>query len=119
MKDKSAVQRYAYDQEIYETERASEEWQDRKRNLTRALENFEGEMNRTSRQLQELDEEMIQKGSFSAQWASQEHQERTSFIRNFLRNQEEGISYSFSKVNQELEDRRERLRRERENLPWD
>ncbi|MDR1567403.1 MAG: hypothetical protein LBS33_01780 [Streptococcaceae bacterium] len=118
-KDKNADKRLAYNRQILDTEREMDEIQDKKREMTRALENFENEMTRSFNRLQELDEEMIRDGSIAAQWVQQEHQGRNSYIRNFIRNQEEDVINTYFKMFQEIENQKELLQKERDHLAWD
>ena len=118
-KDKNADKRLEYNRQILDTEREMDTVQDQKREMTRALESFENEMIHSFNRLQELDEEMIQEGSIVAQWERQEHQGRNSYIRNFIRNQEEETLSTYSKMSQEIEDKKEALQKERDRLAWD
>ncbi|MDT2882068.1 hypothetical protein [Lactococcus lactis] len=118
-KDKNADKRLEYNRQILDIEREQDEIQSQKREMKRALENFENEIFRSFNRLQELDDEMIRQGSIAAQWEQQEHQGRNSYIRNFINNQEEEVTTAYSKMSQETENKKEELQKERDSLAWD
>ncbi|MCT0017746.1 hypothetical protein EFE32_13325, partial [Lactococcus lactis subsp. lactis] len=62
-KDKNADKRLEYNRQILDIEREQDEIQSQKREMKRALENFENEISRSFNRLQELDDEMIRQGS--------------------------------------------------------
>ncbi|MBK0084609.1 hypothetical protein IAE51_12000 [Lactococcus sp. S64] len=118
-KDKNADKRLEYNRQILDIEREQDEIQSQKREMKRALENFENEIFRSFNRLQELDDEMIHQGSIAAQWEQREHQGRNSYIRNFINNQEEEVTIAYSKMSQETENKKEELQKERDSLAWD
>lgn len=118
-KDKNADKRLEYNRQILDIEREQDEIQSQKREMKRALENFENEISRSFNKLQDLDNEMIRQGSIAAQWEQQEHQGRNSYIRNFINNQEEEVTAAYSMMNQETENKKEELHKERDSLAWD
>lgn len=118
-KDKNADKRLEYNRQILDIEREQDEIQSQKREMKRALENFENEISRSFNKLQDLDNEMIRQGSIAAQWEQQEHQGRNSYIHNFINNQEEEVTAAYSMMNQETENKKEELQKERDSLAWD
>lgn len=118
-KDKNADKRLVYNRQILEIEHEQDKFQSQKRDMKRALENFETVFTRSALKLRELDDEMIRKGSVAVQWEQQEHQGRDAYIHNFINNQEEEVTTAYSAMTQETEDKKEALQLERNELSWD
>ncbi|AYG00467.1 hypothetical protein [Lactococcus allomyrinae] len=119
VKDKSANERYEYNQKILQTERELEDLNTQHYQLKNTLENFEQTTEKEFRNLLEIDNEMMKRGSFSAQWDFEENQGKAQFLKNFLTQQQENLTHAFSQESQKLEDQREQFQGERDHLPWD
>lgn len=119
VKDKNADKRLAYNRQILDIESKQDEIYSQKRDMQRALENFETEITRSALKLRELDDEMIRQGSIAAQWAQQEHQGRDAYIQSFIDHQDEEITTVYSSMIQETEAEKEVLQTERNKLAWD
>lgn len=110
MKKAKSSKSIDFDYQISNMEFQQDEFQNQKKRLLNSLEEFENEMTSSFNRLQEIDEEMVSRGSIQAQWDRQEHQGRQQYIQNFISNQTEEILTSYSKMNQEVETEKEKLR---------
>ena len=119
VKDKSADERCDYNQKILQTERKQDELKYQKHKIQVLLDNFETTISREFQKLLEIDDDLMKCGSFSAKWDFDENQEKARYIKNLIAQQQDDFTYAFSEESQRLEDERETLQKERNELPWD
>lgn len=119
VKDKSAGERYDYNQKILQTERELDELKDQKRQIQVMLDKFETTISREFQNLLEIDDDLMKCGSFSAEWDFEESEGKAHYIKTLLAQQRDSFIYAFSQESQHLEEKRETLQKERDGLPWD
>ena len=114
MKDKNSEKRYEYDIQILDKERAIEEFHQEQRQVERSIEDFTTQMNQTFRELQGI-EEALNEG----QTSFSETEQKRRYVTNFLAQQQEEVSTQYRKEHTLMEDEREQLQKERNQLSWD
>lgn len=114
MRDKNSEKRYEYDLQIMDKERRIEESHQEQWQAEQSIENFTNEMNQTFRELQEIEAALNEgKTSFS------ETEQKRKYIDNVLNQQREEVDNQYRRSHILLEDEREQLLKERNQLPWD
>lgn len=114
MKDKNSEKRYEYDVQIMDKERAIEASHQEQRQVEISIENFTIQMNQTFRELQAIEEEQNEgRPSFS------ETVQKRKYMENLLGGQQEEITSQYRKAHHLMEDEREKLQKERNQLSWD
>ncbi|GHU38793.1 hypothetical protein FACS1894193_13710 [Bacilli bacterium] len=114
MKDKNSEKRYEYDIQILDKERAIEESHQEQRQAERSIEDFTNQMNQTFRELQDI-EEALNEG----QTSFSETEQKRRYVSNLLAQQQEEVSTQYRKEHTLMEDEREQLQKERNQLSWD
>ena len=114
MKDKNSEKRYEYDIQILDKERAIEESHQEQRQAERSIEDFTTQMNQTFRELQAI-EEALNEG----QTSFSETEQKRRYVTNLLAQQQEEVSTQYRKEHILMEDEREQLQKERNQLSWD
>lgn len=119
VQDKNSEKRYEYNQQILKTEQDMEELLTQNRQLKALFERTEETFSREFQKLLAIDENLKQRGSFSARWDLEEHQAmRQGFIQSVAQ-YEENLAQAFRRENASLDERREKLQQERDALSWD
>ncbi|MCJ1976685.1 hypothetical protein [Pseudolactococcus paracarnosus] len=114
MKDKNSEKRYEYDIQIMDKERTIEASHQEQRQVEISIENFTIQMNQTFRELQAIEEEQNEgRPSFS------ETEQKRKYMENLLGGQQEEITSQYRKAHHLMEDEREKLQKERNQLSWD
>jgi hypothetical protein len=117
VKDKNAEERYTYDLKIMEKERESEELHIQERQLKQSLENFEQDIIRSFQTLTAIEDELNQRNHGSSGFSETEQKRR--YLAQVISTQQETQDLQFRKIHQKLEDEREILLKERNDLAWD
>jgi|GEM_PF-2517616 len=118
VKDKSAKERCKYNQKIFQIEQEIDELKYQERQIQVLLHNYETTTSREFGKLLEIDDDLMKSGSSSSQWDFEESQGKARYIKSLIAQQKEGFIYAFSQERQRLEEKREALRKERDELPW-
>ena len=95
-------------------ERAIEESHQEQRQTERSIEDFINQMNQTFRELQAI-EEALNEGHTSFI----ETEQKRRYVSNLLAQQQEEVSTQYRKEHILMEDEREQLQKERNQLSWD
>lgn len=119
VKDISAGKRLEYTQQISEKIQKLEDLKSEERNIFQAIEKYQETMKQSFSNLQELNEELVNQGSRTAQMDMDANQEMLRFVRNMVDEQKEGVSETYSKLKKEVEDDIENLQHKRNALPWE
>lgn len=114
MKDKNSEKRYEYDLQIMDKERAIEESHQGQRQAERSIEDFSTQMSQTFRELQAIEEEQNE-----GQTSFSETEQKRKYIENLLVQQQEEVTSQYRKTHNLMEDEREQLQKERNQLSWD
>ncbi|GAB2023396.1 hypothetical protein RyT2_24720 [Pseudolactococcus yaeyamensis] len=117
MKDKNAEKRYAYDLQIMEKERETEELHIQERQLKQSLENFDRDITHSFQTLTAIEDELNQRNHGSSGFNETEQKRR--YLAQVISTQQETQDLQFKRLNQKLEDERENLLKERNDLAWD
>lgn len=117
MKDKNAEKLYTYDLKIMEKERESEELYIQERQLKQSLENFEQDITHSFQILMAIEDELNQRNHGSSGFSETEQKRR--YLAQVILTQQETQDLQFKRLNQKLEDERENLLKERNDLAWD
>ncbi|GHU38842.1 hypothetical protein FACS1894193_12460 [Bacilli bacterium] len=117
MKDKNAEKRYTYDLKIMEKERESEELHIQERQLKQSLENFEQDITRSFQTITAIEDELNRRNHSSSGFSETEQKRR--YLAQVISTQQETQDLQFKRLNQKLEDERENLLKERNDLAWD
>ncbi|MFL0252835.1 hypothetical protein ACJDT4_20715 [Clostridium neuense] len=119
VKDISAGKRLEYTQQISEKIQKLEDLKSEERNIFQAIEKYQETMKQSFSNLQELNEELVNQGSRTAQMDMDANQEMLRFVRNMVDEQKEGVSETYSKLKKEVEDDIENLQHKRNALLWE
>lgn len=119
VKDISADKRLEYTQQISAKLQKVQELKREEKNILQAIEKYQETMNKSFYNLQELNEELVNQGSRTAQLDMDANQEMLRFVRNMVGEQKEGISETYSKLEKEAEDDIENLQHKRNALPFE
>lgn len=114
MKDKNSEKRYEYDIQILDKERAIEASHQEQHQTERSIEDFTNHMNQTFRELQAI-EDALNEG----QTSFSETEQKRRYITNLLAQQQEEVSTQYRKEHNLMEEEREQLQKERNQLSWD
>ena len=117
VKDKHAEKRYDYDLQIMEKERESEELHLQERQLKQSLENFEQDITRSFQILTVIEDELNRRNHGSSGFSETEQKRR--YLAQVISTQQETQDLQFKRLNQKVEDERENLLKERNDLAWD
>ncbi|MFC4652343.1 hypothetical protein ACFO26_05415 [Lactococcus nasutitermitis] len=116
-KDKNADKRFEYNLKISEKERETEELQLEERQTVQTFENFEEIMMQSFREIQEIEADINKRSHIQNAFSETEQKKR--YFSQLISNQKEELSQEYKKKKQMLEDERETLEKERDNLAWD
>jgi uncharacterized protein Smg (DUF494 family) len=119
VKDISADERYEYNQKISGSERQLEDYKTEEKALLEAIENYKDTMTKSFSSLDNLNQDLVDRGSRPARMDMDADQGMAQFVNTMAEDQEESISKEYSKLRQETEDEIEKLQRECDNLPWE
>lgn len=119
VKDISADKRLEYTQQISEKIQKLEDLKSEEKNIFQAIEKYQETMKQSFSNLQELNEELVNQGSRTAQMDMDANQEMLRFVRNMVDEQKEGVSETYSKLKKEVEDDIEDLQHKRNALLWE
>lgn len=114
LRDKNSEKRYAYDLKILDKEREIEKIYAQQYQVENTIESFRLEMEQNFYQLKEIEDELNQMNS-----SYSEIKQKRKYVLNLLSQQQEEIKINYRKVKNMLEDEREILQKERNQLPWD
>ncbi|MDR1568445.1 MAG: hypothetical protein LBS33_07180 [Streptococcaceae bacterium] len=117
--DKSANERFELGRQINEKEHQMTSLAVDKRKSRETLENLESSLAKNFRKLEELNTELSNAGSKTAQWSQSEDEGMRKALSRLLSSENEKLTKIFNKTIQNLEEERGQLREERSNLPWD
>ncbi len=116
-RDKNADKRLEYNRKIASKERESDELYLEERQVKNQIENFEIVMMQGFRKLQEIEDNINKRGTLV--WNYDETFQKQKYLSNVIRQQQEGLEHSYRSVRFQVENEREQLQRERDNLAWD
>lgn len=119
VKDKHEELRLEYRQKIVEKERQIDDLNSEKQQFQEVVESLETELTRNFRQLQELNEELIKEGSFSARWEQEELQGKKKHFEQFFKEQKQELTEMYTKSIEQLNEERTEIQKERNELSWD
>ncbi len=94
-------------------ERAIEESHQEQRQAERSIEDFSTQMSQTFRELQAIEEEQNE-----GQTSFSETEQKRKYMENLLVQQQEEVASQYRKAHNLMEDEREQLQKERNELPW-
>lgn len=119
MKDKSANERLALNQKIVQKESEIEDFQKIHRDVEQALNEFEIEMRSNSQRLQASYEAMMAMGSAKAKWEEADRQSKQAHLMRMLTEHRDELSQYYIRTLQNLDEEKNQLQKERDDLPWD
>lgn len=118
-KDKTGNERLEYDQQIVETERRMDELMAEKKKIREHMDSLNIELQQGFRELQNLNEDLIKNGDYSAQWRQDENEGKRQFLSQLFDKSKDELESICRSENQKLEDTRSRLQKERNALSSD
>jgi pheromone shutdown protein TraB len=109
--------RYEYEQRIAATEAQQDDVQAEQREVLQTCVGFETAMMQAFHERLRIEANIVSR-SVNRDTFSENEQEK-KYIANVLLQQEEEITYMYGRIKERLEDEREALQRERDELTWD
>ncbi|MDR0299596.1 MAG: hypothetical protein LBI13_05890 [Streptococcaceae bacterium] len=119
VKDKNAEARYDYNQKISQTERELDDLQGQEHQLQNQIDDFENLGNKEFQKLLAINDDLVRRGSFSAQWDLEEIKGKAQYFKKMISDQQEELGKIYRKSSQDIEAKREHLQKERDGLTWD
>lgn len=117
VRDKNADKRFEFNQKISDKEKEKDELYLEEQRVKSRVENFKEVMMLTFLQLREIDEDINRRSQIKG--AYDETTQKQTYISNMIVQQQEGLQREYKKASIKLEDEREKLQKERDNLAWD
>jgi hypothetical protein len=115
--DKNAEKRYEYDLKISDVERNVEELHIQENQFRQSLENFNRDITQSFHTLMTIEDDLNRRNYGTSGFSETEQKRR--YLVQVIENQVEEQDLQFRKASQKLEDERETLLKERNNLSWD
>lgn len=119
VKDINSDKRLEYTQQISAKIQKAHELKSEEKNILQAIEKYQETMKKSFSNLQELNEELVNQGSRTAQLDMDANQEMLRFVRNMVDEQKEGVSEIYFKLQKDAEDDIENLQHKRNALPFE
>ncbi|MBS7576310.1 MULTISPECIES: hypothetical protein [unclassified Enterococcus] len=119
MKDINGNERLLYNQKITEKEREMEEISAQKRQIEQVLFNLEEDLANHHQQLINLNDELVVKGADDYRLNQENETIQHYQFKRIISAQSEQLNHAFKQSINELENEREALYRERNELAWD
>lgn len=117
--DKNEKVRMEYAQKIIEKERKIDDLNSEKRQIQEIFDSLETELIRNTRQLQEINDELIREGSSSARWDQEELLGKRKHFGQFFQEQKQELAEMYRKSVAELNEERTDIQKERNGTSWD
>ncbi|HFR3411838.1 TPA: hypothetical protein ACHU7H_001179 [Streptococcus suis] len=119
MNDKSANERLALNQKIVQKESEIDDFQQIHRDVEKALNEFEIEMRSHFQRLQDSYETMMAMGSSKAKWEEADRQSKQAHLVRMLAENRDELGRYYIRTLQNLDEEKNQLQKERDDLPWD
>ncbi|WP_285004963.1 hypothetical protein [Lactococcus garvieae] len=119
VQDKNASKRLEYNRKILEMESVFDDLQNQKKIFHRNLESLEESLNQSFHNLRKIDEELLDgnQGNFNNFY--DENQQKYRFVKQMISSQKEEAEKNYRQALQEVNDKKEHLQKERDNLSWE
>lgn len=118
-KDKSANERLVLNQQISQKEAQIEELQKVHREVEQMLSDFEMEMGIHFRRLQDSYEAMMAMGSTKAKWQEADRQSKQQYLNRIINDHQDELNCHYVTAIQSMDEEKNQLQKERDELPWD
>lgn len=119
VRDKNASKRLEYNRKILEMEFLFDDLQNQKRIFHRNLESLEESLAQGFHNLRKIDEELLDGNQGGSNNFYDENQQKYRFVKQMISNQKEEAEKNYKQALQEVNDKKEHLQKERDNLSWE